>query len=435
MTAKRKICVQSALARAGQPKVYRDRAFNAVTTDISESKPADKNKQRQRATQLAKANEALRGCLDALASVPELDEFLGQVMATITRQLGAVSSLLRVLDPDQKSTTLELFFQDGQVMSPEQAKYPERFRSLPLDDLVFASLEEPMIVLRVADPQTLLVLSGLRDYLIELGIQTLLMIPLTCRGQANGVLGFRLREERAFQAEELEIAKTLATQASLAIRLTRLAKTARQSAVLEERNRLAGEIHDSLAQNFAGIAMQLALAEEELTAGEGDPLCRVRLAHKMTELGWTEARRSALSLRSTVIEEFGLVGALQMLVERSNVAGRLRCNFSSNCIAEETLPARVQHELLRIAQEAISNAVRHGKTTVVTVTLHWKAPRLTLQIRDNGSGIPQTRLKKKSEGIGLRSMRERAAQIGAKLLVQAGPGGGTRIVVTVPISL
>jgi signal transduction histidine kinase len=403
--------------------------------ESTESKPADKNKQRQRATQLAKANEALRGCLDALASVPELDEFLGQVMATITRQLGAVSSLLRVLDPDQKSTTLELFFQDGQVMSPEQAKYPERFRSLPLDDLVFASLEEPMIVLRVADPQTLLVLSGLRDYLIELGIQTLLMIPLTCRGQANGVLGFRLREERDFQAEELEIAKTLATQASLAIRLTQLAKTARQSAVLEERNRLAGEIHDSLAQNFAGIAMQLALAEEELTAGEGDPLCRVRLAHKMTELGWTEARRSALSLRSTVIEEFGLVGALQMLVERSNVAGRLRCNFSSNCIPEETLPPRVQHELLRITQEAISNAVRHGKTTVVTVTLRWEAPRLTLQIRDNGSGIPQTRLKKKSEGIGLRSMRERAAQIGAKLLIQAGAGGGTRIVVTVPISL
>jgi signal transduction histidine kinase len=339
-----------------------------------------------------------------------------------------------VLDAEQKSMTLELFFQDGQVMSPEQAKYPERFRSLPLDELGFASLEDPIIVLHVADPQTLLVPGGLRGYLLGLGIKTLLIIPLTCRGQANGVLSFRFMEERDFQAEELEIARALATQASLAIRLTQLAKTARQSAVLEERNRLAGEIHDSLAQNFAGIAMQLAVAEEELTAGEGAPLCRVRLAHKMTELGLAEARRSALSLRSTVIEESGLVGALQMLVERSNVAGRLRCNFRSDCIPEETLPRRVQHELLRIAQEAISNAIRHGEPTVVIVTLRWEAPHLILQIKDNGSGIPKTR-RQKSKTFGLRSMRERATQIGAKLAIRTGPSCGTRIIVTVPISL
>jgi len=275
---------------------------------------------------------------------------------------------------------------------------------------------------------------GLRCYLLGLGVKTLLIIPLTCRGQANDVLSFRFMEERDFQAEELEIARALATQASLAIRLTQLAKTARQSAVLEERNRLAGEIHDSLAQNFAGIAMQLAVAEEELAAGEGAPLCRVRLAHQMTELGLAEARRSALSLRSTVIEESGLIGALQMLVERSNVAGRLRCNFCSNCIPEETLPPRVQHELLRIAQEAISNAIRHGEPTVIIVTLRWEAPHLILQIKDNGSGIPKTR-RQKSETIGLRSMRERAAQIGAKLVIRTGPSRGTRIIVTVPISV
>jgi signal transduction histidine kinase len=153
----------------------------------------------------------------------------------------------------------------------------------------------------------------------------------------------------------------------------------------------------------------------------------------MTESGLAEARRSAFCLRSTVIEEFGLVGALQTLVERSNVAGRLRCNFRSNCIPEETLPPRVQHELLRIAQEAISNAIRHGEPTVVIVTLRWAAPHLILQIEDNGSGIPKTR-RQKSETIGLRSMRERAAQISAKLVIRTGPSRGTRIIVTVPIS-
>jgi signal transduction histidine kinase len=220
---------------------------------------------------------------------------------------------------------------------------------------------------------------------------------------------------------------------AVAIQLTRLAQAARQ-AVVEERNQLAREIHDSLAQSFAGIAMQLTVAEEELAAEEGAALCRVRLANKIAELGLAEARRTALCLRSTVIEESGLVGALRVLAERSNVVGRLRCNFRSNCIPEETLPPRVQHELLRIAQEAISNAIRHGKPTVVTVTLRREPHNLILQIKDNGSGIPTTPLVK-SEGIGLRSMRERAAQIDAKLVIQTGPSRGTRIIVTVPISL
>jgi signal transduction histidine kinase len=209
---------------------------------------------------------------------------------------------------------------------------------------------------------------------------------------------------------------------------------AKESAVLEERNRLAGEIHDSFTQLFAGIALQLAVAEEEMVAGEGAPLCRLRLAKELAEFGLAEARRVAFSLRSTVIEEFGLVEALQMLVERSNVAGRLRCNFRSNPISEEKLSPRLQHELLRIAQEAIGNAIRHGQPTVITVTLRWTPPHLILQIKDNGCGIPNTRLEK-SEGIGLRSMRERAAQIDAKLALQTDSDHETRIIVTVPVSL
>src|SRR5258706_5603925 len=89
----------------------------------------------QRATELAKANEALRECLDALASVPELDAFLGQVMAAITRQLGAVSSTLRVRDFEQNTLPMEFVFQSGRVMTPDEAKYPEHWRSVALAEL------------------------------------------------------------------------------------------------------------------------------------------------------------------------------------------------------------------------------------------------------------------------------------------------------------
>ncbi len=387
----------------------------------------------QRAAELAKGNEALRGCMDALASVPELDDFLGQVMAAITRQLGAVSSTLRMLNLEQNSLTLELVFQGGRVMSPAEASYPESSRSLSLDEQRVATLlDQPTAVIHILDPHSPIT-EARRSYLLELGIKTLLVIPLSSGGQVNGQLDFRFSEERDFDPEELEIARALATQASLAIQLTRLAKTARQSAVLEERNRLAGEIHDALAQSFTGISMQLAVAEEEMTKNEGGSLSNVRRANEMAKFGLAEARRSVHSLRSSAVRDSGLVTALQRLVERSNVAGRLRCDFRSDPIADESLPARIQQELLRIAQEAISNAIRHAKPTVVTVTLRWDTPNLILQIKDNGSGISNARLEK-SDGVGMGSMRDRAAQIGAKLEIQTTVGHGTSIVVTVPIS-
>jgi signal transduction histidine kinase len=369
----------------------------------------------------------------------------------MTRQLGAVSSTLRIRNFEQNSLPLEFVFQDGRLMPPGEAKYPECGQSVSLEQFgpdclchsacqrtkdeqrVATFLDQPAIIIRVLDPHSPMP-DDQRSYLRELGVKTVLIILLGSRGQANGQLTFPFTEERDFHPEELEIARALATQASLAIQLTRLAQAARQAAILEERNQLAREIHDSLAQTFAGIAMQLAVAEEEMAAGEGTPLCRVRLAHDVAEFGLVEARRSALSLRSTVIENSRLVEALKMLAERSNVAGRLRCDFRSSRIPEERLPARIQHELLRIAQEAISNAIRHGKPTVVIVTLGWEPPNLILQIKDNGPGIPPTCLVK-SEGIGLRSIRKRAAHIGAKLVIRTGPSGGTRIIVTVPISL
>jgi hypothetical protein len=107
---------------------------------------------RQRVADLAKANEALRSCLDALASVPELDAFLGQVVAAITRQLGAVSSNLRVPNAYQKGMRIELLFQDGSVMSSDDAGYPERFQSVSLEELSSASLVEPYTVLYSAGP-------------------------------------------------------------------------------------------------------------------------------------------------------------------------------------------------------------------------------------------------------------------------------------------
>jgi PAS domain S-box-containing protein len=414
--------------------------FMGTTMDITDLKRAEEMQiaiareremlMRQRAADLAKANEALRSCLDALASVPELDAFIGQVMGAINRQLGAVSSNLRVLNADQKGMRIELLFQDGSVISPDDASYPERFQSVSLEELGFASLTEPYTVLNLSDPRALEMPAEMRAYLQGLGVRTLLLIPLLSQGHVNGILSFRFAEERDFQVEELEIARALATQASLAIHLTELARSAKQSAVLEERNRLAGEIHDSLAQCFTGITMQLEMAKELQTDKDDEAFNYLERANDLARFGLAEARRSVLSLQSMATKDSGLIESLQTLAERSNIAGRLRCTFRSNLQDDESVPVGVRQDLLRIAQEAISNALRHAKSTAISVTLRSDPPNLILKVKDNGIGI--TTEAETREGFGFVNMRARVKKLKGTLDIRTVPGRGTNIIVRVP---
>jgi signal transduction histidine kinase len=404
--------------------------------EINERKQAQEAlriSEQRRLTQLARANEALRGSIDTLAQVPELDDFLGQVMAAITRQLGAGFSTLRMLDPEQNRLTLELVFRDNRVLSPEEADFPENWRSRSRDEQNYAAyLTQPTTVTHLLDPDSPTP-AGLREYLLGIGIKSGLIIPLISRGQAHGLFSVYFDEERHFDPEEIEIARALATQASLAVQLTRLAKTARQSALLEERNRLAGEIHDSLAQFFAGISLQLFAAQEAI-AKVDESYNYVERAYDLAQDGLGEARRSVLSLRSDVIEESGLTKALRMLADRSNISGRLRCSFRATTLLADDLPHQVQQHLLRIAQEAISNAIRHANPTFLNVLLQSNSTELILEIDDNGTGIDTAGLGC-SEGFGLGNMRERAKQLGAELDIRTAPGRGTSVIVRLPSSV
>jgi signal transduction histidine kinase len=397
-----------------------------------EAQEALRISEEQRISNLAKANEALRGFLDTLAEVPELDDFLGQVMASISRYLGASLSTVRLLNSERNRLTIELVLKEGHVLTPIEAGFPLAWRSVsPGEHHLTVYKNQPATVTHLLDPGSPTP-PGLREYLIDLGIRTGLIMPLTSGGQMHGLLAFYFYDEREFDAEALEIARALATQAGIAIHLTRLARTAKQSAVLEERNRLAGEIHDSLAQIFAGISMQLFASLEGLETGENDSHNFIERANELAHFGLAEARRSALSLRSDIIEDSGLVQALQMLVERSNIPGRLRCNFSWKGFREEALSLTVQQNLLRIAQEAISNALRHAKPTVIGVLLKGAPSLVTLEVRDNGSGIDRVRLESE-EGLGIASMRERAEQLEAQLDIRTAPGHGTTVTVRLPL--
>ncbi|HXM04774.1 MAG TPA: sensor histidine kinase, partial [Chthoniobacterales bacterium] len=282
----------------------------------------------------------------------------------------------------------------------------------------------------LSDPRAPGMSADLRAYLQGLGVRTLLRIPLLSQGRVNGVLSFRFAEERDFQMEELEIARALATQASLAIHLTELARSAKQSAVLEERTRLAGEIHDSLAQVFTGITMQLEMAKELKTDKDDEAFSYLERANDLARFGLAEARRSVLSLQSMTAKDSGLIESLQILAERSNIAGRLRCAFRSNLDDDESVPVGVRQDLLRIAQEAISNALRHAKSTAIRVDLRSDPPNLILKVNDNGIGI--TTAAEAKEGFGFVNMRARVKKLKGTLDIRTVPGHGTNIIVRVP---
>jgi PAS domain S-box-containing protein len=200
---------------------------------------------------------------------------------------------------------------------------------------------------------------------------------------------------------------------------------------LEEKTGLAGEIHDSLAQSFTGITMQLEMAKEVITDKHNEALGYVERANDLARFGLAEARRSVLSLQPMIIKDSGLIESLQMLVERSNIPGRLRCTFRCNLEDDESLPVAVRQDLLRIAQEAISNALRHAKSTAVSVTLSSDPPNLILKVKDNGCGI--TTEAESRHGFGFVNMRARVKKLRGTLDIRAAPGRGTSIVVCVPV--
>jgi signal transduction histidine kinase len=416
--------------------VHRERPRTASLITVEEMRAAVAREReklaRQRTIELVKANQVLHECLDTLALVPELDEFVGQIVTAITRQLGAASSVLLLRDFERDCLNSNLVFQDGRVITQGGANYPSILQSIPLNQELLNLLAQPAAVLQLHENISPLP-DEPRTYLLGLGVKTLLVVPLHIAKELIGVLSFRFTQQREFRAEEIEIARALQSQVILAVHVTRLAKAAKQAAILQERTRLAGEIHDGLAQSFTAICMQLGVAEQELSLKEGDPVNRIHRAIELANFGLVEARRCARDLHLNTEEESRLGIALQRLVEHSSVPGALPCTFRAGYIPEESLAPRVKHQLLRIAQEAMHNAVRHANPTLVAVILDWQAPNLTLQIKDDGSGISTDRLEQ-SEGLGLTNMRQRASEIGGRFEIQTALGRGTTVIVTVPVA-
>lgn len=256
-----------------------------------------------------------------------------------------------------------------------------------------------------------------------------LVIPLCAGDEMIGTLDLQRAEKDAFTAEEVLVLQSLGDQIAVAIENARLYNRSRALAVVEERNRLARELHDSVTQSLYGLVVFAGAAQEVLEAGDGmrarRHLARIEdAAHKALR----EMRLLLYELRPPMLEEEGLVGALQQRLNA--VEGRTGLHVCLSVDGEIDLPAPVEEGLYRIAQEALNNALRHAAATSVAVRLKADGQGLELDVKDDGGGFDVAAAADRG-GLGLASMRERAEALGGRLEIVSHPGAGTTVKVRV----
>jgi signal transduction histidine kinase len=377
----------------------------------------------ERVAELAKANAVIRGNLERLAGETDLHSFMGHMLLEATRQFDAISGAVVVLKDSLQEWRIVAHVRDGQLAQPPFAT------SVPVAGSVFtarfAELREPLYLNVTAETSE--IWPGVLAFHRREGAVGIVLYPLLFGARSVGFLVMTFQRDAA-DVQRSELLVALAQQATLAVQLTRLAHAAKEAAVLMERTRIGQEIHDGLAQAFTGILLQLGAVEEFPSCRKRGSELAVTLSRvrELARDGLAEARRSVMALRLDQTRRAGLELALRQLADRSTVPGGVTCTFEGGGITTGLKPEH-EHELLRIAQEAVSNAVRHARPHSVRISMTDEPAHWILAVSDDGVGMEQSPELSARRGFGLSSMRQRAGAIGGEWQIESEPGCGTRV--------
>ncbi|PYL42785.1 MAG: hypothetical protein DME29_08265, partial [Verrucomicrobia bacterium] len=403
--------------------------FVGTVIDITESKRAEEAL--RASEQVARGQvEALAQSLDVLATAPDPEKFIGQMLGTIGRLLSAQSVALWLFDESADSLILRSMVDGGKLVGPDPehpfAKDPLFWKHNALiQELLFTA--GPVVCDEwETDPR---VNGEWADYLKRRGTKRFLAVPILVSGQVRGYIGIRHLDRGSYRPEEIELTQALAHQVMLALQLNEFAEQGRRAAVFEERNRMARDIHDTLAQGFTGVIVQLEAAEDAIACGcrkEADN--HLHRAGELARQSLSEARRSVHALRPRALEEHNFWDALKGSIKNTTVGTALHATFEAQGKLPE-LPQPWQENLLHIGQEALTNTLKYAHARNFKTRLTYKAKELRLELRDDGDGF---KVKDRHDGVGLRGMRERVEQMGGELEITSSGGKGTKITVLLP---
>ena len=403
------------------------KAFNRMTALLRELINDLERRVQERTRALQQANQVLQQqalrletsvrVSREITSILEIDDLMAQVVKLIREAFGYYD--VQVFLIDRRANQL--------VLSSRSNGLPRQFERL---DIGQQSLNAQAV--QTGQPQIVNDVMQDPHYLHDERLpntRSELVVPLRLGEQIIGTLDVLSAEVNAFSSEDVLVIQGLADQIAIAIDNARLYDRSRELAILEERTRLARELHDSVTQSLYSLVLlsegwrRLAGSGEKVDVD--DYLGRVGA---IAQEALKEMRLLIHELRPPALQEEGLLGALYHRLE----AVEKRAGIDARLLVDDLLdlPAHVEEGLYRLAQEALNNALKHGSATAVTVHVRAEGGHVVLEVMDNGRGFdPETAAR--SGGMGLANMRERARQLGASLSILSAPGQGTTIRVSV----
>jgi signal transduction histidine kinase len=381
--------------------------------------------------------EVVQLALDLLVREPDIEGFFGALTKTMVEESESHTCAVWLLDEDVQKCELWLAYLKDRLFVPPKGVTPAcesadgAKRSFPCETMAkhlfdyvpgwSQTIEYTRDDLRLPDQ--------IREFGRANDWYSVIATPLLLGSKNLGWMTVCTPRpsEPENQWWRVVLIEAVARQAALALHHSRLVdlnrREERRKAILEERNRLARDIHDNLAQGFAAILMQLQAAQRELLFLPPPVASSIETAIDLARTHLAEARRSVGALRPSVGNDEDITTALKRLVD----LGQRTASVPIDLIVDE-LPRfgdGVEREIVAIAQEALTNAVRHSRAQRITVRASTvQSVGLRLSVADDGSGIG----REPTTGFGLTSMQERAERIGASLTIVTAPRNGTEVV-------
>ncbi|MCX6004236.1 MAG: histidine kinase [Chloroflexi bacterium] len=403
--------------------------FNAMAAALKESysnleqKVIDRTeKERQRAEQLRTINEVSR----KISSIVNLDELLAYVGNLLRQTFHFYNVNIFLFEPSSGKLMLKTLHFSGQK------------NVIPVG--VPLEMDEEGVIGKAARSGDYILVNDItKEPSFRKGegsdeTMSELAVPVKMGGRVLGVLDIESVVADGFDETDVFTAQTLADQLAVAIENARLYQETRSMAVTEERNRMAREIHDTLAQGFTGIILQLEATEQALGDTTDDVQKHLNQARSLARKSLAEARRSVWNLSPQALEQLRLDEAVQHEVERFRQDHRVEATFTLYGERRD-IPPEMGTALFRICQESLANIAKHAQASQVEIILSFEDSNVELIIKDNGVGFeldPDGKIGKGS-GYGLISMRERTLGQGGKFEVESGKDAGTTIRVSIPL--
>ena len=390
--------------------------LTCAATDITERKEIY-DQMRRRLSESESIQSIAKGLLQRIG----LDEVLQIVCAEAMQLTGATGSAVLLLE------------EDGWLRVTKSAGSPTYSQNrLPMSGSfagrAFQTGEHVWVNLRDSDPDD--DVHQLEGYQWIKGLVSLLVVPLKVETKVIGILNILNKPSEVTQ-EDMRIIDLFADQAAIIMEHIRLQYQAEQLAVLEERQRLARELHDSVTQALYSVTLYADAARMAFSAEKWDALERnLQEVRNMSREAMYDMRLLVFELRPFMLETEGLVSALRARL--AAVEGRSGLKTEVLVEEERRLPIKIEEELYRIAQEALNNVVKHAGATQVQIQLKYHENTVSLEMNDDGRGFePET--AHQSGGFGLQGIHERVQQLGGSLNIESAPLRGTRLSVRIPL--